>query len=171
MHSPKFPIKAKSLSDVINVSRLKTTWKARVRDAMRRQPIPDSLEHLDFHVRLDAICTTIEAEVLTGAYIPNSPIRFLSREIKGPLSPVSHSISQGCSNPADSLRCALVRNSDESSNKKVFLCTQRSSILENHKRARERIWLRKRVACVSGVHIWVCQKQKIHRRDRHCKLL
>jgi len=50
---------------------------------MRRQPIPDSLEHLDFHVRLDAICTTIEAEVLTGAYIPNSPIRFLSEKSKG----------------------------------------------------------------------------------------
>jgi hypothetical protein len=83
MHSPKFPIKAKSLRDVINVSRLKLTWKAKVRDAMRRQPIPDSIENLDFHIRLDAICTTIESEVLTGAYIPNSPIRFLSEKSKG----------------------------------------------------------------------------------------
>jgi hypothetical protein len=83
MQSPKFPIKAKSLSDVINVSRLKTTWKARVREAMRRQPIPDPIEHLDFHVRLDTICTTIAAEVLTGAYIPNSPICFLSEKSKG----------------------------------------------------------------------------------------
>jgi hypothetical protein len=83
MHSPKFPIKAKSLRDVINVSRLKTTWKAKVRDAMRRQPIPDSIENLDFHVRLDAICTTIESEILAGAYIPNSPIRFLSEKSRG----------------------------------------------------------------------------------------
>jgi hypothetical protein len=27
MHSPKFPLKAKDLKDVINVSRLKLTWK------------------------------------------------------------------------------------------------------------------------------------------------
>lgn len=50
---------------------------------MRRQPIPDPIENLDFHIRLDAICTTIEAEVLTAAYIPNSPIRFLSEKSKG----------------------------------------------------------------------------------------
>jgi hypothetical protein len=83
MHSPKFPIKAKSLRDVINVSRLKTIWKAKVRDAMRRQPIPDSIQNLDFHIRLDAVCATIVSEVLTGAYIPNSPIRFLSEKSKG----------------------------------------------------------------------------------------
>ena len=83
MHSPKFPLKAKSLRDVVNVSRLKSTWKNKVRDAMRRQPIPDSIENLDFHIRLDAICTTIEAEVLTAAYIPNRPIRFLSEKSKG----------------------------------------------------------------------------------------
>jgi hypothetical protein len=83
MHSPKFPIKAKSLRTVVNVSRLKSTWKVKVRDAMRRQPIPDSIEYLDFHIRLEAICTTIEAEVLTAAYIPNNPIRFLSEKSKG----------------------------------------------------------------------------------------
>jgi hypothetical protein len=83
MHSPKFPLKAKSLRDVINVSRLKATWKNKVREAMRRQPIPDPLENLDFHTRIDAICTTIEAEVLTAAYIPATPIRFLSEKSKG----------------------------------------------------------------------------------------
>ena len=64
MHSPKFPLKAKNLRDVVNVSRLKSTWRNKVREAMRRQPIPDPLENLDFHTRIDAICTTIEAEVL-----------------------------------------------------------------------------------------------------------
>jgi hypothetical protein len=62
MHSPKFPLKAKDLKDVINVSRLKATWKNKVREAMRRQPIPDPLENLDFHTRIDAICLTIEGE-------------------------------------------------------------------------------------------------------------
>ena len=50
---------------------------------MRRQPIPDPLENLDFHTRIDAICTMIEAEVLSAAYIPATPIRFLSEKSKG----------------------------------------------------------------------------------------
>jgi hypothetical protein len=50
---------------------------------MRRQPIPDPLENLDFHIRLDAMSGAIEAEVLSGAYIPNTPIRFLSEKSKG----------------------------------------------------------------------------------------
>jgi hypothetical protein len=83
MHSPKFPLKAKDLKDVINVSRLKSTWKNKVREAMRRQPIPDPLENLDFHTRIDAICLAIEGEVLTGAYIPQTPTRFLSEKSKG----------------------------------------------------------------------------------------
>jgi hypothetical protein len=83
MHSPKFPLKAKSLGDVINVARLKATWKNKVREAMRRQPIPDPLENLDFHIHIDTICTAIEAEILAGAYIPRSPIRFLSEKSKG----------------------------------------------------------------------------------------
>jgi reverse transcriptase-like protein len=83
MHSPKFPLKAKSLRDVINLWRLKSTWRNKVRDSMRRQPIPDPLEHLDFHTRIDALCATIEAEVLSGEYIPNTPIRFLSEKSKG----------------------------------------------------------------------------------------
>src|SRR5260370_38138423 len=80
MHSPKFPLKAKDLKDVINVSRLKSTWKNKVREAMRRQPIPDPLENLDFHTRIDAICLTIEGEELTAAYIPHTPTRFLSKK-------------------------------------------------------------------------------------------
>ena len=83
MHSPKFPLKAKKLRDVINVSRLKLTWKVKVREAMRRQPVPDPLEHLDFHIHVDAICTAIESEVLTAAYIPKAPMRLLVEKSKG----------------------------------------------------------------------------------------
>ena len=83
MHSPKFPLKAKNLKGVIDVSRLKATWKNKVRDAMRRQPIPDVIENLDFHTRIDAICQAIESEVLAAAYIPNTPTRFLSEKSKG----------------------------------------------------------------------------------------
>jgi hypothetical protein len=83
MHSPKFPLKAKNLRDVINVARLKSTWKNKVREAMRSQPIPDPIENLDFHTRIDAIAQAIESEVLSAAYIPNTPARFLLEKSKG----------------------------------------------------------------------------------------
>lgn len=83
MHSPKFPLKAKKLRDVINAPRLKYVWKSKVRESMRRQPMPDPLEHLDFHIRIDAICAAIQAEVLSAAYIPAIPIRFLAEKSKG----------------------------------------------------------------------------------------
>src|SRR5262249_393622 len=73
----------KDLRDVVNISRLKSTWRNKVRDAMRRQPIPDVLENLDFHTRLNAICTAIEAEVCSGSYIPQAPIRFLAEKSRG----------------------------------------------------------------------------------------
>src|SRR5207244_72177 len=63
--------------------RLKTTWRAKVRDAMRRQPAPDPLENLDFHVKLHAMCASIEAEVCSASYIPRPPIRLLSEKSKG----------------------------------------------------------------------------------------
>ena len=88
MYSPKFPLKAKSLKDVVNVSRLKSTWKSKVREDMRRQAIPDPIENIDFHTRLDAICATIEAEVLSAAYIPDTLIRFFFKKIQRSIEPV-----------------------------------------------------------------------------------
>ncbi|MCV0371308.1 MULTISPECIES: RNA-directed DNA polymerase [Filomicrobium] len=54
-----------------------------MRDALRRQPIPDPVEHLDFHVHLGASCSAIEAEVCSASYLPRAPTRFLSEKSKG----------------------------------------------------------------------------------------
>jgi hypothetical protein len=83
MHSPKFPLKLKDIKVVINIWRLKSTWKSKVRDAMRRQAIPDPLEHLDFHAKLDANCAAIESEICRAGYIPRPPVRFLSEKSQG----------------------------------------------------------------------------------------
>ena len=83
MKSPKFSLKKDGLRVITNSSRLKTTWKNRVRDAMRRQAIPDPVEHLDFHINLAAECNSIEAEVCSGTYKPRPPTRFLSEKSKG----------------------------------------------------------------------------------------
>ena len=83
MYSPKFPLKIEDLRKVIGATRLKLVWKTQVRDAMRKQPIPDPLENLDFHVRLDANCSAIEAEICSASYAPRQPLRFLSEKSKG----------------------------------------------------------------------------------------
>jgi hypothetical protein len=83
MKSPKFQLKKKDLEEVINVSRLKSRWKSKVREAMRRQPLPDPLEHLDFHIRLESACTELVSEVMSGVYAPKSPLRLLSEKSKG----------------------------------------------------------------------------------------
>lgn len=83
MYSPKFPLKIADLRKVIGATQLKIVWKAQVRDAMRKQPIPDPLENLDFHVRLDANCAAIEAEVCSASYAPRQPLRFLAEKSKG----------------------------------------------------------------------------------------
>src|SRR5215472_462148 len=82
MKSPKFGSKSKDLAEIINTSRLKSRWR-KVRDALRLQPVPDPIEHLDSHISLDAMCSSIEAEVCSNSYIPRPPMRFLMEKSKG----------------------------------------------------------------------------------------
>jgi hypothetical protein len=77
MQSPKFHPKKDDIQQVIAVDRLRDRWKQKVRDAMRTQPIPDPVEHLDFHISLDASCISIASDVCSGTYIPQKPMRLL----------------------------------------------------------------------------------------------
>ena len=83
MQSPKFPLKVKDLRHVVEAARLKVIWKSKVRESMRRQPIPDPVENLDFHMRLSNACDTIHAQVCSGSYTPDVPARFLVEKSKG----------------------------------------------------------------------------------------
>ncbi len=171
MHSPKFPLKAKSLRDVINISRLKSTWKNKVREAMRRQPILDPLENLDFHTRIDAICTMIEAEVLSAAYIPATPIRFLSEKSKGLCRQlVIPSVKDAL--VLQTLSDALwAENRAKAPTKKAFYAPgdhQFSKVIKGHS---SEIWFIERVAFIPTNYIWIRHQQKIHCSHRYRKLL
>jgi len=83
MQSPKFPLKVKDLRPVVESGLLKVIWKNKVREAMRRQPVPDPVEKLDFHVSLSTVCAALEAEVCNGSYTPKPPTRFLTEKSKG----------------------------------------------------------------------------------------
>ena len=50
---------------------------------MRRQPLPDALENLDFHIRINSACIEIANEVCSGAYTPRLPLRLLSEKSRG----------------------------------------------------------------------------------------
>src|SRR5690606_20845322 len=52
-------------------------------ESMRRQPIPDPIEYLDFHTRLGNACTSLEMDICNGVYLPQQPVRFLQEKSKG----------------------------------------------------------------------------------------
>jgi len=83
MRSPKFQIKKSDIEQVINVSRLMSRWKDKVRNQMRKQLILDPIEHLDFHISINSQCASIATDVCSGTYIPQAPIRLLSEKSKG----------------------------------------------------------------------------------------
>jgi hypothetical protein len=47
MQSPKFASKQADIQQVINAANLRSRWRHKVRDALRKQPIPDPIEHLE----------------------------------------------------------------------------------------------------------------------------
>lgn len=75
-----------------------------MREKLRKQPIPDPLDYLDFHVQIKQQCVEIEGLVCSGAYIPRPILRVkvekgkgLCRQIALP-SPVDALILQALSN-------------------------------------------------------------------------
>jgi hypothetical protein len=83
MHSPKFEAKARTLSATISASSLRNSWKKKVRDEVRRQIIPDPVEHLDFHVIVDAACEALATEITSGSYLPSQVTRVTTEKSKG----------------------------------------------------------------------------------------
>jgi hypothetical protein len=83
MHSPKFKAKARTLAGTINTSSLRNSWKKKVRDDVRKQIIPDPVEHLDFHVVADAACEALATEITSGSYLPNQVTRVTTEKSKG----------------------------------------------------------------------------------------
>lgn len=83
MKSPRFPQRAQVLERVLTQSRLKDTWKKKVRDALRRHFVPDPVEHLDFHVELPQRCRALTASIIEGSYRPGTARRILVEKSKG----------------------------------------------------------------------------------------
>lgn len=83
MHSPKFAAKAKILAATINGTSLAKAWKSKVRNELRRQLIPDSVEFLDFHVRAEAACTSLAQEIDAGTYAPSHVTRLRVEKSNG----------------------------------------------------------------------------------------
>lgn len=75
--------RALALEDVFAVHRLEGVWKAKVRGALRAQPITDLHDYLDVHRNLRAYASRVRDLVLTGRYRPTPPEVTMSEKAEG----------------------------------------------------------------------------------------
>jgi len=83
MKSPRFALRETEIKQVFASSRLRQTWRNKVRAKMRTQFLPDPIEHLDFHISLTANCAQLEQLVCSGHYLPAPAHRILMEKSKG----------------------------------------------------------------------------------------
>src|SRR5689334_11654679 len=83
MQSPKFAKKASHFRRVVPATTLVKLWKDGVRDRLRKQIVPDSVEFLDFHLQLRQRCNELEALICAGAYVTKPILRLRSEKSKG----------------------------------------------------------------------------------------
>jgi hypothetical protein len=83
MRSPRFVLRETEIKPVFAASRLRHTWKTKVRAKMRTHFLPDPIEHLDFHVNLTQNCAQLERRVCRGEYLPEPAHRILMEKSKG----------------------------------------------------------------------------------------
>jgi hypothetical protein len=81
--SPRFKLRKKEISAVINKSRMKHTWKNKVRTALRDQFLPDPVDFYDYQLDINRICESIENIVFAGTYVPRPPRRMTQEKSKG----------------------------------------------------------------------------------------
>lgn len=85
MHSPKFKHKATEFSRIVAGSILSHLWKKKrgVRDHLRKQIVPNAVEHLDFHMQHRQRCQALESLICSGDYIPSPILRMKVEKGKG----------------------------------------------------------------------------------------
>jgi len=81
--SPRFKLRQKEIGEVINKSRLKATWKNKVRSALKDQFLPDPIDFYDYQININRIAAQLETVVLSGNYVPRSPKRIAQEKSKG----------------------------------------------------------------------------------------
>src|SRR6476469_5662366 len=83
MQSPGFQIRQKELTSIFSIANLKRVWRTKVRITLRSNYLQDPIEHLDFHVALNAHCLRLQTVVCEGTYRPSSTTRILVEKSKG----------------------------------------------------------------------------------------
>lgn len=81
--SPRFKLRQKEIAAVINKSRLKATWKKKIRSALRDQFLPDPIDFYDYQLSINRIAEQLENLVLSGTYVPRAPKRITQEKSKG----------------------------------------------------------------------------------------
>ena len=83
MKSPRFALRETEVRSIFTSARIKRAWKDKVRAKMLNHLLPDPIEHLDFHLGLEARCSQIAKSVCEGVYLPGAAHRVLMEKSKG----------------------------------------------------------------------------------------
>ncbi len=81
--SPRFELRQKEIAAVINKTRIKETWKSKVRSAVRDQFLPDPLDYYDYQLNINQIAEQLENLILSGSYTPRPAKRISQEKSKG----------------------------------------------------------------------------------------
>jgi hypothetical protein len=81
--SPKFFLREKVITKIVNEKRLKNTWKTKTHTDFRQFPIADPVDYLDVNRRIDDICKKITTQIRSGEYSVSRVKRYLSEKSRG----------------------------------------------------------------------------------------
>ena len=81
--SPKFFLREKVISQVVNRDRLRKTWKKKTYTDFRNFPLVDPLDYMDVDIHIDDVCRRIVSKIGLGEYSVSGTKRFLIEKSKG----------------------------------------------------------------------------------------
>lgn len=83
MQSPKFDFIRDDLNDAFSPSLLKTEWKKRVKQQIRKQLVFDAIEYRDIDAEISSTIERVRRDITSGDYIVRQPKRYLAEKSKG----------------------------------------------------------------------------------------
>lgn len=81
--SPKFFLREKVISRIVNEDSLRRTWDAKTYTDFRNFPIVDAIDYLDINLRIEDVCKSIVRQITAGEYSVSRVKRYLVEKSRG----------------------------------------------------------------------------------------
>lgn len=83
MQSPLFKSRSEPLKVIFSEAIIKRTWKNKVKTSMRKHPVVDPIDYMDYHLNISEHSKRLSSELLSGRYSPDVHLRVLVEKSKG----------------------------------------------------------------------------------------